>query len=147
MFLSNFNLGEYLSIFDSDKSAFSGRQYIWMEGWELLKDNPWGVGYKFTLYSHKTNELHNFVLTLYMYYGVITASFILIILNKTVFNLFDKISDRVIKDSIVGFACFLLIGLTESSLFSMYISFFPMFIAYNRYNQLKLLDINSKLKK
>ena len=136
MYITNFNLQEYLTFLSSEKSAFSGRQFIWMEAFDILLSNPFGVGYNYIIYCFETNELHNIVLTMYIYYGVIVATAMLVLLNKVVFILIDRVDDTQIKDSLVAFGCFLFMNFTEAILLGTPLLFFPLFVAYHKYNTL-----------
>lgn len=138
MFITDFDLQQYTSFVSDDKSAFSGRQYIWAEALGMILEKPFvGYGSDFVLESFNKNELHNSVLCLFVFYGCFIAVGLLWILNKRLFSLFDYLKNNVMVRSALGaFFCFLGIGFFENTIVAHSICFLSLFIAFSVRNNI-----------
>lgn len=121
----------------SSKSLFSGREIIWDNALILLNENPFtGVGGIYELRYSNLNELHNFVLNIYFYYGYILGTFMLLLINRLLFEICNYIDkNQRIKDALVGFWAFLFVGLNEVSMFAYSIGYLTLLLAYNEINK------------
>lgn len=139
MYLTAFDLQQYTSLVSDDKSAFSGRQYIWAEALTMLVEKPfWGYGSDFVLESFEKNELHNSVLCLFIFYGCFIAVALLLILNRHLFVLFDSVKNDVLtRDALAAFLCFLMIGFFENTIVAHPICFLSLFVAFSAKNSMQ----------
>lgn len=133
MFITEFDLQQYTSFVSDDKSAFSGRQYIWAEALSMLSERPFiGYGSDFVLESFEKNELHNSMLCLFVFYGSFVSIGLLLILNKHLFALFDFAkNDALIRSALAAFFCFLIISFFENTIMAHPICFLSLFMAFS----------------
>ena len=136
LFKSNISFEQFFSFLNSDKVFFSGRQYIWDEGLSILSNNIWGLGTHYNLTSFETNELHNFVLELFVTHGIIVGSLILILLNIIIFPLLKNIDDSFIRNCVFAYFAFLFLNFNETFLLSHNICLLPLYLAYSRQREL-----------
>lgn len=143
MFITEFDLQQYTSLVSDDKSAFSGRQYIWNEALGMLAEKPFiGYGSDFVLESFEKNELHNSMLCLFVFYGCLVSIGLLLLLNRHLFSLFDFVKKNVLtRSALAAFFCFLIIGFFENTIVAHPICFLSLFIAFSVKN-----DVQSALK-
>ena len=142
LFASNIDMNQIFSFFPSTKNFFSGRQVIWLEAFSQLFDKPLtGVGGVYELITSDLNELHNSIFCLFFYFGFIVATFILILINKILFDAYDYMKKNTyVKDGIFSFLAFLLLSFNENSLIAFSVCFLGLFIAYSEINKYKYID-------
>lgn len=86
------------------KRLFTGRQSIWLNLWNYLKNDPsaflWGVGYNTELYSAGTFNLHNAYLMVFAQYGIVVLLVYIAYFIRSISNMYGsegRISDLQFK--------------------------------------------------
>lgn len=143
LFVTNVDMNQIFSFFPSTKNFFSGRQFIWMEAFNLLYDKSLtGVGGVYELMTSDLNELHNSVFCIYFYFGFIVATLMLILMNKILFDAYNYLSNNTyLKDGIMSFWAFLLLGFNENVVVAFPICFLGLLIAYSEVNKFRYKDL------
>ena len=132
-------MNQIFSFLPSTKDFFSGRQIIWMAAHSLLYESPLtGVGGVYELLDSELDELHNSVLCLYFFFGYIVATLMLILMNRILFEASLYIyKNNYVKDGVMAFLAFLLLGFNENTVIAFSICFLSLFIAYSEINKYK----------
>lgn len=77
------------------KRLFTGRQYIWINLWNYLRNNHgafiWGVGYNTELYSRGSFNLHNAYLMIFAQYGIPTLLVYLAYIFHSAVNMYGQL--------------------------------------------------------
>lgn len=139
LYLSPIDMNQIFSFLPSTKDFFSGRQIIWMAAHSLLYESPLtGVGGVYELLDSELDELHNSVLCLYFFFGYIVATLMLILMNRILFEASLYIyKNNYVKDGVMAFLAFLLLGFNENTVIAFSICFLSIFIAYSEINKYK----------
>ena len=109
----------YVELFSNDiityetqflgKRVFTGRQYIWLNLWNYLCNNPdayiWGVGYNTDLYSKGTFNMHNAFLMIFAQFGIMVLTIYILYLACSIKDMYGKFGHI----SNFQFKCYLII--------------------------------------
>ena len=105
-----------------------------MEVLELLKEAPLvGLGSAFKLYSHSNLNIHHSFLNNIVVYGYPIGLIMILLIYRLLLPLREYLSDTLIKNCVIGFWVFLLIGFSETNLIgNLIVSYLLLGIAYSR---------------
>lgn len=123
-----------MSLENSGKEVFSGREIIWQECLELLDKNPFtGTGSKIRLRSFEVVNIHNSILNIFVIYGYIVGILCIYMLIFTIMRIRPYLYDSFVRNCLFAYMTFLIVGFSETNLMVMpFMSVLPLMLAYSR---------------